>query len=80
MTNKLWDRKQLAFQEAIKEIRGKSELRQVELAEKLGKHQSYVSKYERGERKLDYLEVVEVLEACGSGIEEFQAVYNSKRR
>ena len=79
MVNKPWDRKHEAFQEAIKEVRNQSELKQQELAEKLGKPQSYVSKYERGERKLDYLEVMDVLEACGSGVKEFQALYERKQ-
>lgn len=35
---------------------------QSELSEKLGKHQSFVSKYENGERRLDVAEVVEI---CG---------------
>jgi transcriptional regulator with XRE-family HTH domain len=38
-------------------------LTQVELAERLGRPQSFVSKYERGERKLD---VVEFYEGCRS--------------
>jgi transcriptional regulator with XRE-family HTH domain len=38
---------------------------QMDLAVKLGRNQSYVSKFERGERRLDiveFLEVAEVLE------------------
>lgn len=79
MVNKPWDRKHEAFQQAIREVRSQSTLKQQELAEKLGKPQSYVSKYERGERKLDYLELMDVLEACGSGVQEFQALYESKQ-
>lgn len=36
---------------------------QVQLAERLGKPQSFVSKYENGERRLDVIELIEVLEA-----------------
>lgn len=36
---------------------------QVELAARLGQHQSFVSKYETGERRLDFLEVREI---CGA--------------
>ena len=35
-------------------------LTQVQLAEKLGRPQSFVSKYERGERRLDFVEVFEI--------------------
>jgi transcriptional regulator with XRE-family HTH domain len=38
-------------------------LTQVELAERLGRPQSFVSKYERGERRLDFVEVLEIAEA-----------------
>lgn len=38
---------------------------QVELAERLGKPQSFVSKVERGERRLDVIEFCQVAEALG---------------
>jgi transcriptional regulator with XRE-family HTH domain len=38
-------------------------LSQAQLAERLGRPQSFVSKYERGERRLDFVEVVEIAEA-----------------
>lgn len=38
-------------------------LTQVQLAEMLGRPQSFVSKYERGERRLDFVEVFEIAEA-----------------
>jgi len=48
---------------------------QVELAERLGKPQSFVSKVERGERRLDVIEFCQVAEALGQNpatlLEEF---------
>lgn len=41
-------------------------LTQVALAKKLGRPQSFVSKYERGERRLDIVEFLEVTEALGA--------------
>lgn len=38
---------------------------QVELAARLSRHQSFVSKYERGERRLDVVEFCQVAEALG---------------
>ncbi|MCC7293488.1 MAG: helix-turn-helix transcriptional regulator [Phycisphaerales bacterium] len=38
---------------------------QVQLAEALSRPQSFVSKYERGERRLDVVEFLEVCEALG---------------
>ena len=63
--NRIWDEKQQRFRKYLKNLRSASGLTQTELAERLNKHQSYVSKYENGERKLDFLETVEVFEACG---------------
>ena len=40
-------------------------LTQVDVAERLGKPQSFVSKYERGERRLDVVEFLEVAKAIG---------------
>ena len=38
---------------------------QVELADLLGRPQSFVSKYERGERRLDVVEFLEIADALG---------------
>ncbi|WP_258522605.1 helix-turn-helix domain-containing protein [Brevundimonas vesicularis] len=41
------------------------DITQVELAERLGRPQSFVSKVERGERRLDVIEFCELAEALG---------------
>ncbi|WP_173979557.1 helix-turn-helix domain-containing protein [Magnetospirillum sp. UT-4] len=45
--------------------RKSSGLTQAQVAAKLGRPQSYVAKYERGERRLDVLEYLDVAEAVG---------------
>ncbi len=45
-------------------------LTQTELAERLGKPQSYVSKAENGERRLDFVEFVELVRAMGTDEQE----------
>jgi transcriptional regulator with XRE-family HTH domain len=47
----------------IVELRKEAGLTQVELAQRLGRPQSYVSKYERGERRLDVVEFLAVTRA-----------------
>lgn len=42
-----------------------ADVTQVELAARLGKPQSFVSKVERGERRLDVIEFCQVAEALG---------------
>ncbi len=71
MTNCPWGRWQVAFQQTIRQVRKSAELTQAQLSKKLAKPQSYVSKYESGERRLDYLEVREICDCCGITIVEF---------
>jgi len=40
-------------------------LRQEDLADKLGAHQSFVSKYESGERSLSFAETIDICDALG---------------
>lgn len=46
--------------------RKKALFTQQELAQLLGKPQSFVSKYEKGERRLDVVEFVEITKAIGA--------------
>ena len=45
--------------------RGKAGLTQQELADRLGRPQSFVAKYETGERRLDVLEFISISRALG---------------
>lgn len=47
------------------EARREAGLTQDELAEKLGRKQAYVSKYELGQRKLDVIEFLTITRAIG---------------
>ncbi len=55
----------------LKQLRKDAGLRQVDLADILGKPQSYISKYESGEKTLDILEAKEVCEALGIKLSNF---------
>lgn len=76
MSNRLWSSEQLVFRDSLKAIRTKAGLSQTELAVKLNKPQSYVSKYESGERKLDYLEVRAICFYCGTSLIEFEKLFS----
>lgn len=49
--------------DALSEARRKAGLSQTELANRLGKRQQFVSKFELGERRLDVIEFAEVAQA-----------------
>jgi len=53
------------FRQMLIAARRSRALTQVDVAERLGKPQSFVSKYERGERRLDVVEFLEVAKAIG---------------
>jgi transcriptional regulator with XRE-family HTH domain len=62
---------QQILQELLREIRMKAGLNQTDLAHKLGLSQSFVSKYESGERRLDILELRQICEALGVTLQDF---------
>ena len=80
MANRPWGRRQRVFQFAIRQVRLRARMTQVELAEKIGKPQPYVSKYENGERRLDYLETREICACCGVSIAAFDRMLVSEAR
>lgn len=65
MTKSIFSARYEAFRRELTAAREASGLTQLQLAVKLSKPQSFVSKYERGERRLDVIEYVEVAEALG---------------
>jgi len=64
MKKSVWQEKYNVLFTELRNIRKASGLTQVQLAVKLDKPQSYVSKYESGERNLDFVEVLTVCNAC----------------
>lgn len=59
------------FIECLRDVRQKSGLTQVELAQRIGESQSFVSKCERGERRMDVSETRAFLRAMGESIVDF---------
>ena len=71
MEKSIHSQHQKKLQELLRQVRQEAGLRQVDLAVKLGEHQSFVSKYENGERRLDILEIREICMAIGISLELF---------
>lgn len=55
----------------LRQVRLEAGLRQVDLAERLGQPQSFVSKSESGERRVDLLELQQICRAVGITLVEF---------
>lgn len=53
------------FCESLKRARKDAGLTQQDVASRLGEHQSFVSRYETGERRLDVVEFLDVSAAMG---------------
>lgn len=77
MTSSLHTQRYQVFRSLLVEAREKAGLTQVEVAARLGKPQSYVSKYERGERRLDFTEFVELAEVLSVDTAEFLFAYKA---
>ncbi|OGS96898.1 MAG: hypothetical protein A3H31_06430 [Gallionellales bacterium RIFCSPLOWO2_02_FULL_57_47] len=65
------------FRSLLVSAREKSGLTQVQIAERLGKPQSFISKYERGERRLDFPEFIELANVLGIDVIDFVGCYQS---
>lgn len=59
----------------LRRVRIEAKLTQAQLAQRLGQSQSYVSKYENGEQRLDLLELEDVCKAIGVRLDEFVKRY-----
>ena len=59
------------FTKRLREARERAGLLQTEVAKRLGKPQSYVSKCESGERRVDVVELAAFAELYGASIESF---------
>lgn len=75
MASSLHSGKYQVFREMIVEIRKNADITQVQLAKELGKPQSYISKVENGERRVDFTEFIELATALEFDVTEFIKTY-----
>jgi transcriptional regulator with XRE-family HTH domain len=71
MTRSIFTNQQGQLQVLLREVRLEAGLRQVDVAERLGQPQSFVSKYESGLRRLDLVELRQVCMVLGISLEAF---------
>jgi transcriptional regulator with XRE-family HTH domain len=70
MKNSTYDIAYLELRRSLKDLREEKHLTQAQLARKLSVPQSFVSKYETGERRLDVIETVQICQALETSINQ----------
>lgn len=78
MSNTRYTHADQIFRVLLKEARIGKKLTQIDVAKRLGVPQSYVSKYESGERRLDFVETVQVCDALNIKVADFATSYLAK--
>jgi len=78
MSNPIHEPRYQIFKEMLTAARASAGLKQSEVAERLGKPQSFVSKYERSERRLDVPEFLEVAAVLGIDVTKFLKAYQAE--
>lgn len=78
MEKSTFTREYAALRSLLREQREAKGVTQVVLAERLGETQSYVSKVERGERRLDLVQLRCFCKAIGISLGDFVARFESK--
>jgi len=66
------------LREILTNLRATAQLTQAQLSSKLNRPQSYVSKYESGERNLTLVEVREIAVCSGSTLPELVAAFEEE--
>jgi transcriptional regulator with XRE-family HTH domain len=71
MAKSIYSAGQEQLQKLLRQVREESGLTQTDLAVRLQKPQSFVSKYESGERRLDLVELNQVCDKIGISLVSF---------
>ncbi|WP_184623329.1 helix-turn-helix transcriptional regulator [Xanthomonas sp. 3058] len=64
----------------LRDLRNQSDLTQTDVANALGKPQSYVSKYESGERRLDLVELADLCVVLGVSLHDLISLFEKGER
>lgn len=68
MKRSIWHQDYVTLRSALKEMQLQQNLIQAQLPNKLKKPQSFLAKYECGDRNLDFIEVLNVCDGCHSSV------------
>jgi len=73
-------RERRIFLELLRELRKQRGLTQGQLAKGIGAKQGFVSKYETGERRLDFLDLLAICDVLAISIIKFAERFESARK
>lgn len=71
MRKTIYQRENVCLLALLRDARERGGLSQMELSTKLGKPQSYISKIERGERRLDVIELRRICQVLNLDLRKF---------
>ena len=71
MRKSIYTREQQRLVDLLRTIREEAGLTQVQLAKKLRRPQSFVSRFESGQRRVDLVELKAICEALGTSLLDF---------
>lgn len=80
MNKSVFSREQIVLQDLLRQLRKEKGLHQVELADRLEKYQTFVSRYESGEKMLDLPELRQVCHALDILLLDFVRRYEEALR
>ena len=78
MDKKIYTAQQQVLLGLLRELRQEAELRQQDVADQIEEPQSFVSKYEQGERRLDILELREICQVLGVSLADFAVLLDER--
>jgi transcriptional regulator with XRE-family HTH domain len=73
-------RERATLLELLRQLRMQKGLSQDQMAKAIGTKQAFVSKYETGERRLDFLDLVAICEVLNVSIVKFAEHFESARK
>lgn len=68
------------FLDLLRDLRKQQELTQGQLGKSIGAKQAFVSKYETGERRLDFLDLLAICDALGISVVKFAERFENVRK
>ena len=75
----VWDQRRLQQQKLLRDVRLEADLKQEVVAERIGSDQSFVSRYDRGERRLDLVELEAIWAAWDMKLVDFTRRYSTSK-